>query len=229
MLLRVYHESLRNERPPSRLSPAITGLGSFLRPGPASEGDRHRHGRGYAHRVRRSFAGSLAALLPILALLSCDAGSQGERSDAWPAEADLIEELNAIGYVAGAEPAGTRSGVSLHDAERVQPGLNLFTSGHGPVAVLMDMDGVVLNEWRVGFDELFPDHPHAQPGAEPRRRFWRVARLLAGGDLIAIWELYGIFKLDRDSRIVWVAPGTAHHDLHVTPDGRIHHLEAERR
>ncbi len=69
----------------------------------------------------------------------------------------------------------------------------------------------------------------AAAGAEPLRSFWRVARLLPGGDLIAIWELYGIFKLDRDSRIVWVVPGTAHHDLQVTPDGSIHHLEAERR
>ncbi len=87
------------------------------------------------------------AAWPLLVLASCDGGSP-ERGEARLAEADLIEELTAIGYVGGAEPAGPRSGVSLHDIDRVQPGLNLFTSGHGSVAVLMDMDGVVLNEWR---------------------------------------------------------------------------------
>jgi hypothetical protein len=179
--------------------------------------------------VRRSIAGRLAAPLLILALAACDGGQQRQPSDAWPAEVDLIEELSAIGYVAGAEPVGPRSGVTFHDTLRVQPGVNLFTSGHGPVALLVDMQGEVLHEWRVGFDELFPDHPHAEPGAGPRRNFWRVARLLPNGDLIAIWELYGIFKLDRNSRILWVVPGTAHHDLQITPDGRIHHLEAERR
>jgi hypothetical protein len=169
------------------------------------------------------------AWLASLALAACDGDPRPEPAPAPPAEADLIEQLNAIGYLAGSEPAGSESGVSVHHAERAQPGVNLFTSGHGPVAVLMDMKGRVLHEWRVGFDALFPDHPHAKPDAEPRRTFWRVARLLPGGELIAIWELYGIFKLDRDSQIVWVAPGTAHHDVHVTPDGRVHHLEAERR
>ncbi len=96
---------------------------------------------GYAHGVRRSFAGCLAALLPLLVLASCDGGSR-ERGEARLAEADLIEELTAIGYLAGAEPPGPRPGVSHHDIDRVQPGLNLFTSGHGPVAGLMDMDGV---------------------------------------------------------------------------------------
>ena len=101
--------------------------------------------------------GRLAALLSILLLASCDSGPQPEPGEAAPVEADLIEELNAIGYLAGAEPAGQRSGVTFHDADRVQPGLNLFTSGHGPIALLVDIEGEVLHEWRVGFDELFPD------------------------------------------------------------------------
>jgi hypothetical protein len=143
-------------------------------------------------------------------------------------EAELIEKLSAIGYVAGSEPAEGPSGVTIHDKAAAQPGLNLLTSGHEPVALLMDMDGEVLHSWRAEFRSVFPDHPKAGP-VEPSRNFWRVARLLPNGDLIAIWELYGLFKLDRDSNLVWALQVRAHHDLQITPDGRIHHLEAARR
>jgi hypothetical protein len=104
-----------------------------------------------------------------------------------------------------------------------------MTSGHGPTALLLDLDGKVLHTWRADFGELFPDHPKATDGPAPARNFWRVARLLPGGDLIGIWELYGLFKLDRDSNIIWSLPLMAHHDLQITADGRIHHLEAARR
>jgi hypothetical protein len=184
----------------------------------------------YAQRVLSSSSRRMAILLALLALTACDDGqAQHQHDERWPAEADLIEELSAIGYVAGGEPAGPRSGVGVHEVDRAEAGLNLFTSGHGPVALLMDMEGKLLHEWRISFEELFPDHPHAASGDPPKRNFWRVARLLPRGELVVIWELYGIFKLDRDSRVLWVVPGTAHHDLHITPDGNIHHLEAERR
>lgn len=165
----------------------------------------------------------------VAALLLCAATACERESAPLPVADDAtVEQLTALGYVAATHTAGSESGVTRHDAERAQPGFNFFTSGHGPVAVLMDMEGDVVHEWRVGFDELFPDHPLAPDGGTPRRNFWRVARLLPDGDVIAIWDLYGIFRLDRASRIEWVVPVQAHHDLDVTPDGRIHHLEARR-
>ena len=69
----------------------------------------------------------------------------------------------------------------------------------------------------------------ATDGPAPARNFWRVVRLLPNGDLIGIWELYGLFKLDRASNVVWSLDTKAHHDLQITSDGRIHHLEAARR
>ena len=49
-----------------------------------------------------------------------------------PSEADLIEQLSAIGYLAGTEQAHDFPSVPQHDPQRVAPGLNLITSGHGP-------------------------------------------------------------------------------------------------
>jgi hypothetical protein len=142
-------------------------------------------------------------------------------------DAGLLEELSAIGYVAGSEPAPSESGVIIHEPE-AQPGLNLMTSGHGPMALLVDLQGEVLHSWRAELKEIFPDHPKAR-GAEPPRNFWRIARLLPNGDLVVIWEMYGLFKLDRDSKLLWALPIRAHHDLQLMDDGRIYHLEAKRR
>lgn len=150
--------------------------------------------------------------------------------DAAPAlEAKLIEQLAAIGYSPGTEQAGAPTGVVLHDAERVEPGLNFLTSGHGPVALLMDMRGEVLHEWRAEFSQVFPQHPGRDRAMEPHRNFWRDAVLFPNGDLLAIWELFGLFKLDRDSRVLWAVAEHVHHDLLVTEAGEIAHLQSERK
>jgi hypothetical protein len=144
-------------------------------------------------------------------------------------EAELLERLSAIGYVAGSEPPADRSGVTVHEPASAAPGFNLMTSGHAPTALLLDMQGEVVHSWRADFQQLFPDHPKAAEGPSPKRNFWRIARLLPDGELIGIWELYGLFKLDRHSNILWSRQIKAHHDLQITPDGSIHLLEAARR
>ena len=144
-------------------------------------------------------------------------------------EAELIEQLAAIGYLAGSEQARDLQGVTRHDRKRVAPGLNLVTSGHGPVALLIDMDGEVLHEWRAEFERVFPDHPRSERAQQRRRNFWRDAVLFRNGDILVIWELFGLFKLDRDSRVLWSVPEPAHHDLVLTGSGEIVHLQAERR
>jgi len=150
-------------------------------------------------------------------------------SSAPPSEADLIEQLSAIGYLAGTEAAHDLHGVIQHDPQRVTPGLNLITSGHGPVALLMNLDGEVVHEWRAEFAQVFPDHPRAESAKEPRPNFWRAAQLFPNGDLLVIWEFYGLFKLDRDSRLLWAVSELAHHDLQLTGAGEIVHLQAKRK
>jgi len=184
----------------------------------------------------------LAVLLSSIACgLSCGAcgepKSGGEKAaspssrdaSAPPIEADLIEQLSAIGYVTGTEEAVESPGVTHHDPQRVAPGLNFLTSGHAPEALLMDMDGEVVHKWRAEFAEIFPDHPHRDRAMQPHRNFWRDAVLLPNGDILAIWELFGLFKLDRDSRVLWSVAEPAHHDLQITEAGEIVHLQARRR
>jgi hypothetical protein len=186
----------------------------------------------------RRFSSVLPSLLLGFACGVSDDPDSGDRETAPPSigsasaslsEAERIEQLSAIGYLAATRKAGDSQGVTLHDPERTAPGLNLITSGHGPVALLMDMNGVVLHEWRAEFAQLFPDHPQRERAKKPRRNYWRDARLLPNGNLVVIWELYGIFKLDRDSRVLWAVPEPAHHAVQLTESGEIVHLQAERR
>ena len=135
------------------------------------------------------------------------------------AEAD---RLRSIGYLSGSKPAPSTSGVTIHDRDLAQPGLNLFSSGHHPGAVLMTMDGEIVHEWECPFLRAFPDSFAASEndGAE----YWRFVHLFDNGDVLAIFEGLGLVKLDRDSNILWTSARGEHHALHVEEDGRIYVL-----
>ncbi len=132
-------------------------------------------------------------------------------------------ELGALPYLAGYEPAPAATGVRRHVPERAFPGLNLYVSGHGPEAVLMDMGGRVRHRWRQPLRRAFP-----RLGADARQRkldFFQHAELFPNGDLLAIFDGLGLVKLDRDSRLLWSYRGGIHHDLDLAGDGAIYALE----
>ena len=51
--------------------------------------------------------------------------------------------------------------------------------------------------------------------------------LFPNGDLLVLWELFGLFKLDRDSNLLWAVTEHVHHDLQVTKQGEIVHLQSK--
>jgi len=138
---------------------------------------------------------------------------------------EQIERLRSIGYVAGSVVAPEAENVVVYDPARAYPGLNFYTSGHAPEAVLMDMEGAVLHRWRYAFEDAFPDHPLG--GDKPDTQFWRRAHLFPNGDVVAIHEGLGLIKLDSRSRLLWARPYPVHHDLHVAADGTIFVLTRE--
>lgn len=127
------------------------------------------------------------------------------------------EQLAAIGYAAGVEKAPENTGLLKNDAVRVYASHNVFTSGHFPGAQLMDMDGRVLHQWQYPFEKLWPK---LEPG-ETDVSYWRRVHVYENGDILAIFEPFGIFKLDKDSNLLWESQNNAHHDLLVAPNGNI--------
>jgi hypothetical protein len=133
-----------------------------------------------------------------------------------------LRKLQSLGYLAGSTPMPSETGVVYLEAEHAQPGLNFFTSGHFPGAVLMDMEGNVLHEWEYAFLRAWPNKEEdaEADGAD----YWRWAYLFPNGDVLAIFEGLGLIKVDKDSNLLWKHWGGEHHDLEVTEDGEIYVL-----
>ncbi len=129
----------------------------------------------------------------------------------------LLTELEAIGYSGGTNTE-ERSGVTVFDSKQIQPGLNFYSSGHAPNAVLMDLQGRVVHSWDASYERVFPGSRHAQKNFAS---WWRRVRLLENGDIIAVFEGLAILRLDKDSNVLWAYEIPAHHDFEVLPEGDI--------
>lgn len=140
-----------------------------------------------------------------------------------------IERLRSIGYLSGSEPVPLQSGVTVYDRGRTFDGLNFYTTGDIPGAVLMNMEGDILHKWAHGYIEAWtasPDRPRLRPSPKGSG-FWRRAYLFENGDVLAVFDGLAILKVDRDSRLLWVTFGGFHHDLDVMDDGTIYVLTRE--
>lgn len=140
------------------------------------------------------------------------------------------EALLATPYLQGYRPAGEAGAtIAVHRPERAWRGLNFYVSGHAPEAILMDMEGRILHRWGYPLKKLRPDL-YRDPATRDQIRkieYFRRARLLPDGDVLAIFEGLGLVRLDPDSNLVWAYQGGAHHDLDIAPDGRIFVLDRE--
>ena len=133
-----------------------------------------------------------------------------------------MEQLESLSYMAGYNEAPAQSGVTVNDPKAAYSGVNLVLSGHGPEAMLMDMTGKTLHVWRLSYKQArkkFPALRKPDNGLDPFT--FRRARLLENGDLLAIYEGFGLVKLRKDSMPFWAFPRAAHHDLAVTPTGQV--------
>lgn len=150
------------------------------------------------------------------------------RSEAPVGAADLSPEerarLVSLPYLQGRAlpPPEGPPGVVVHDPAAVQAGLNLYTSGHGPEAILMDRDGRVLHRWRMPFEQAFP-------GVDPTSdtAFFRRVHLFPDGRLLVLFQTGGLVFLDWRSRPLGRCRGNFYNDLWVGGDGRIWTLGKE--
>jgi hypothetical protein len=101
--------------------------------------------------------------------------------------------LDELGYSAGGATAPRESGVVRWDRERSAAGLNLYCSGHGAEAILMDMSGEVLHRWAHPYEDL----PAAPPPAERYQGAWRRLHLFDDGSLLAIHEGLALVKVGQ--------------------------------
>ncbi len=121
-----------------------------------------------------------------------------------------------------------RRGVLRVEPGRVHAGYTLYTSAHAQRAFLIAMDGRVVHQWQLPYDAIWERTAAVPKPPSDRFIYWRKARVLPNGDLIAIaveagmtpWGL-GLVRMDSSSRVVWKYLQRVHHDFCVAGDGRV--------
>lgn len=130
--------------------------------------------------------------------------------------------LEAIGYASGMEEATDARGVLLHREDRVASGWNLYSSGHGPDAFLIDAGGDLVRRWSVSARTIWPERGY-------EFGYFRKVRLTEGGVLLAVFGGRGMAALDEDSNVLWTYDEPAHHDVRELENGTIYGLDRRAR
>jgi hypothetical protein len=144
--------------------------------------------------------------------------------DTGSADDEALARVLSLPYSRSGARAPSRAGVTIHDPDRAWPGYNLYTSGHAPEAILVDMDGRVVHRWRYRFERAFPGRT-----GDDATLYFRRARVLPDGGLLALYQGLGVIRLDLRSKLIWALPLPVFNDLDVTADGRILTLVKEPR
>jgi hypothetical protein len=141
---------------------------------------------------------------------------------------DAIDQLVRLPYLQAYRPATEKAGVRSYDRALAQDGLNFFTSGHAPVATLMDMNGTVVKSWAADPGKAFPGFTLSREDVG-LDKFFRCARLTSDGGIVAMFDQIGLVRLDANSRLVWTYPRKVHHDLFLEPAGGLWVISREKR
>ena len=175
-------------------------------------------------KTNRRMLGARSTAVVLLALAgwaSCGGDAvdpESARPASRPDSGASISALRAIGYAGVSDESydADETGVMVHDRERSWPGYNLYTNRYLCSTILMDAEGTEVARWEI-----------------PEDRNWSNARLLPGGDLVVIgWKrgrpYYALIDERRYiARFSWSGEElgririNAHHDLELTPDGRL--------
>jgi hypothetical protein len=130
-----------------------------------------------------------------------------------------------------AAAAKRKEGIHVDKAEKTSDGFTLYTLTEGARAALIDMRGNVVHQWRLPFRRAWPQPPHLSDPLDDDRIHWFHCYLYPNGDLLAIYHAdgdtpygYGLVKLDKHSKLLWVYADCVHHDVEVDEDGTIYTL-----
>jgi hypothetical protein len=203
---------------------------------------RSTAGRWCAAASRRCWPGfgRLAACLSFLALVSLSfvAGeaamyfglpTSAFASKAFTGAVDWFEMRDARAWnQTGLSP---QTAVILDQPKSTADGYTLITLHTAPEALLLDMNGKVVHQWKMPNRRPWP---HAAQVMEPDPVdpvHWEQCHLFANGDLLALCAAstpygYGLAKFDKDSNLLWGYSANVHHDFAVGEDGRIYVLTA---
>jgi hypothetical protein len=124
-------------------------------------------------------------------------------------------------FLADSPPPGR--GVTRNIAGKASPGVTLvtgfFEGAHG--LRLLALDGRVLNEWRLSYNEIWPKSPHLDSQPHDWDTLLHGAMLTRNGDVIVTFQYAGLARLDPCGRVRWKLSRQTHHMFSADADGNI--------
>ena len=128
-----------------------------------------------------------------------------------------LENFQALSYLQGYNPPTKFRNATLYNQNKSFYGYNLLLSAHAPVAILMDMNGKTIHQWRYPSTSLPVDHRYCAD-------YWDSARILKDGDLLALIPFGGLLRIDKKSNLLWFKRIACHHDFDIDSNGNIYTL-----
>jgi len=113
--------------------------------------------------------------------------------------------------------------VTKHDATRAWAGHTFVTAFRDNVfgAVLVDMDGKILHEWKLPIAEIWARAGYEGDPMPEVDVAIHGAHMEPNGDLILAVAGRALVRLDPCSKVIWSTRSLAHHALDVLPNGEI--------
>lgn len=128
---------------------------------------------------------------------------------------DEAARVLSLPYASTGRRAPAQHGVVFHDPDRTWGTYNLYSSGHGPEAILVDMEGRFLHRWRLSYELAFPERDALD------LPYWRRVRLLGDGSLVVLFQGGGLIRVDQGSDLLWRLDRGTYNDLRIAADGTI--------
>ncbi len=144
---------------------------------------------------------------------------EGEDSSSVRHEAPPVESIRRL---EACSDAPEESRLTLYKQQKAYQGLNFYVPAHEPSALLMDMEGKILHVWKRELKSVWPESYEKE--GKNVCDYWRCAELLENGDVLALFDNYGLIRVDKDSSLIWSYPGLCHDDFCIGFDGNIYIL-----
>jgi len=79
----------------------------------------------------------------------------------------------------------------------------------------------VLNDWRISYNEIWPESPHLDNQPHDWDTELHGSMLLPDGDVIFTFQYGGLVRMDRCGRVRWKLPRQTHHLFVADADGNL--------
>jgi Arylsulfotransferase (ASST) len=114
-------------------------------------------------------------------------------------------------------------GVTVYVPNKASTGVTLITGfWNGEHGInLVGPDGTHLHEWRVSFNEIWPNASHVDEQPHDWDAYIHGTLLYPNGDLVFNFDYRGLVKIDKCGNVIWQVPEKTHHSIYEDDSGNL--------